>query len=129
MPEESKDKIASDENVLQTLLTAFRSLFVNDLKRQMCLLNVIPEIKSKYPEIDSEQSKTIPQAVYNDQERQRVLNPEEVLFSTLGFSIIRQPSSLESAGIGVFVAKGFVPEGTVISMYPGMEILFSYKFI
>lgn len=128
VPEESKDKIASDENVLQTLLKTFRSLFVNDLNRQMCLLNVIPEIKSKYPEIHSVQSKTIPKAVYNDQERQRALNPEEVLFSTLGFSIIRQPSSLESAGIGVFVAKGFVPEGTVVSMYPGMEI-FSYKFI
>lgn len=120
MPEESKDKIVSDEDVLQTLLKIFRSLFVNDLNRQMFLLNVIPEIKSKYPEIHSVQSKTLSKAIYDDQEHQRALNPEEVLFSTLGFSIIRQPSSLKSAGIGVFVAKGFVPEGTVVSMYPGM---------
>ncbi|XP_026526282.1 SET domain-containing protein 9 isoform X2 [Notechis scutatus] len=85
----------------------------------MCLLDLIPEIKLKYPEIHSVQSQTIPKAISNDQECQRALNPEEVLFSTLGFNIIRQPSSLESAGIGVFVAKGFVPEGTVVSMYPG----------
>uniref|UniRef100_A0A8C5SKC3 SET domain containing 9 n=1 Tax=Laticauda laticaudata TaxID=8630 RepID=A0A8C5SKC3_LATLA len=119
VPEESKDKIASDENVLQTLLKTFRSLFLNDLNRQMCLLDLIPEIKLKYPEIHSVQSQTIPKAISNDQECQRALNPEEVLFSTLGFNIIQQPSSLESAGIGVFVAKGFVPKGTVVSMYPG----------
>nr|XP_020661223.1 SET domain-containing protein 9 isoform X3 [Pogona vitticeps]XP_020661224.1 SET domain-containing protein 9 isoform X3 [Pogona vitticeps] len=55
----------------------------------------------------------------NDKQQRHILNPEEVLFNTLGFSITRRHSSLVSAGTGVFVSKGFVPKGTVVSMYPG----------
>lgn len=50
---------------------------------------------------------------------QHVFSPEEVLFNTLGFMVSRDQSTLVSAGTGVFVTKGFVPKGTVVSMYPG----------
>ncbi|XP_044302011.1 SET domain-containing protein 9 isoform X2 [Varanus komodoensis] len=115
VPEESKDKIVSDDCVLQTLLKTFRALFVNDLDKQMVLLNFLPEIKSKYPELETVPLKTF-KAVNDNHQSQ---NPEEVLFNTLGFSISRRCSSLISAGTGVFVTKGFVPKGAVVSMYPG----------
>lgn len=57
-----------------------------------------------------------------------MFSPEEVLFNTLGFSITRDRSSLVSAGTGVFVTKGFVPKGTVVSMYPGNEMFFFFFF-
>lgn len=53
---------------------------------------------------------------------QRMFSPEEVLFNTLGFTVSRDRSSLVSAGTGVFVTKGFVLKGTVVSMYPGNGI-------
>ncbi|XP_061474306.1 SET domain-containing protein 9 [Rhineura floridana] len=118
VPEESKDKIVSDEVVLQTLLKTFRALFVNDLRRQTFLLNCLPEVKSKYLELQKAQSQTS-QAIDDNNHSQTLFHPEDVLFNTLGFSITRRHSSLISAGIGVFVTKGFVPKGTVVSMYPG----------
>ncbi|KAJ7335947.1 hypothetical protein JRQ81_013888 [Phrynocephalus forsythii] len=117
VPEESKDKIVSDKYVLETLLTTFRALFVNDLNRQMLLLNFLPEIKSKYPELQSNQCEIAKER--RDKQQRHIFNPEEVLFNTLGFSITRRHSSLISAGTGVFVSKGFIPKGTVVSMYPG----------
>ncbi|KAF0047198.1 hypothetical protein F2P81_000831 [Scophthalmus maximus] len=41
------------------------------------------------------------------------------MLQCLGFSIARQPSTLPSAGTGVFVTKGFVPRGATVAMYPG----------
>ncbi|XP_062984128.1 SET domain-containing protein 9 isoform X2 [Elgaria multicarinata webbii] len=55
----------------------------------------------------------------DNQQNQIIFNPEDILLNTLGFSITRKASSLISAGTGVFVTKGFVPKGTVVSMYPG----------
>nr|XP_008100985.1 PREDICTED: SET domain-containing protein 9 isoform X2 [Anolis carolinensis] len=127
VPEESKDKIVPDEDVLKTLLKTFRALFINDLRRQMFLLNFLPKLKSKYPELETACS-TISKVVDDNQQSQIIFNPEEVLFNTLGFSITRSCSSLVSAGTGVFVTKGLVPKGTVVSMYPGMEtIVFSNR--
>ncbi|KAJ6669928.1 hypothetical protein lerEdw1_000477 [Lerista edwardsae] len=118
VPEESKDKIISDEEVLQTLLKTFRALFANDLNRQMRLLNFLPEVKSKYLELQTAQSE-IYQTVGDGRQSQIIFNPEDVMFTALGFSITRSPSSLASAGTGVFVTKGFVSKGTVLAMYPG----------
>ncbi|XP_042309372.1 SET domain-containing protein 9 isoform X5 [Sceloporus undulatus] len=118
VPEESKDKIVSDEDVLKTLLKTFRALFINDLGRQMFLLNFLPEVKSKYPELQTVRS-MISRAKDDNLQSQIFFNPEEILFNTLGFSITRSRSSLISAGTGVFVTKGFIPKGTVVSMYPG----------
>uniref|UniRef100_A0A8D0HEF5 SET domain containing 9 n=1 Tax=Sphenodon punctatus TaxID=8508 RepID=A0A8D0HEF5_SPHPU len=118
VPEKSKDKIIPDENVLETLLKIFKALFINDLSRQTYFLTLLPEVKSKYLKLKTVllgKSKTISDLHQN----QTTFNPEEVLFSTLGFSITRERSSLISAGMGIFVTKGCVPEGAVVSMYPG----------
>ncbi|TFK15711.1 lipid phosphate phosphohydrolase 1 [Platysternon megacephalum] len=79
---------------------------------------LLPEVKSKYLELLTIQYKRSKTTGYNHPS-QNIFNPEEVLFNTLGFSITRDRSSLISAGTGVFVTKGFVPKGAVVSMYPG----------
>ncbi|KAM7167199.1 SET domain-containing protein 9 isoform 1-T3 [Macrochelys suwanniensis] len=118
VPEKSKDKVISDEDVLETLLKIFKALFINDFSRQMDFFALLPEVKSKYLELLTIQFKRSKTTGYNHQS-QNIFNPEEVLFNTLGFSITRDQSSLISAGTGVFVTKGFVPKGAVVSMYPG----------
>ncbi|XP_026504884.1 SET domain-containing protein 9 isoform X2 [Terrapene carolina triunguis] len=118
VPEKSKDKIISDEDVLETLLKIFKALFINNFSRQMDFLALLPEIKSEYLKLLTIQYKRSKTTGYNHQS-QNIFNPEEVLFNTLGFSITRDRSSLISAGTGVFVTKGFVPKGAVVSMYPG----------
>ncbi|NXH18221.1 SETD9 protein, partial [Bucco capensis] len=118
VPESSQDKIISDDNVFETLLKIFKALFINDFSRQAHILALLPEIKFKYLELLTVEQK---QSIVNscNHPSQHVFSPEEVLFNTLGFTISRARSSLVSAGTGVFVTKGFVPKGTVISMYPG----------
>ncbi|NWI70826.1 SETD9 protein, partial [Todus mexicanus] len=118
VPESSQDKIISDEDVFQTLLKIFKALFINDLSRQAHILALLPEIKCEYLELLTVEQK---QSKLNScsHQSQDVFSPEEVLFNTLGFNISRDRSSLVSAGTGVFVTKGFVPKGTVVSMYPG----------
>ncbi|NXD06969.1 SETD9 protein, partial [Nothocercus nigrocapillus] len=118
VPENSQDKIITDEDVLVTLLKVFEALFINDLSKQAHVLALCPEIRQKYLELPS----PAPGRARVDVCRRRhqpACSPEEVLFNTLGFSLARDRSSLLSAGTGVFVSKGFVPKGTVVSMYPG----------
>lgn len=123
VPEGSKDKMVSDEDVLQTLLKTFTALFVNDLRRQTFLLSFLPKVKSKYLDLQKAQPETN-QTIDDSRQNQIIFNPEDVLLHTLGFSITRRHSSLISAGTGVFVTKGFVPKGAVVSMYPGMERMY-----
>ncbi|NXK46148.1 SETD9 protein, partial [Chauna torquata] len=118
VPESSQDKIIADEDVFETLLKMFTALFINDFSRQTPILDLVPEVKCKYLELPTVELKQPKANSYNYQS-QHVLSPEEVLFNTLGFSITRDRSSLVSAGTGVFVTKGFVPKGTVVSLYPG----------
>ncbi|NXY76006.1 SETD9 protein, partial [Glareola pratincola] len=118
VPESSKDKIISDEDVFETLLKIFKALFINDFSRQAHILALLPEIRCKYMELLTVEQKQSEVNSCNHQS-QHVFSPEEVLFNTLGFSITRDRSSLVSAGTGVFVTKGFVPKGTLVSMYPG----------
>ncbi|NXY89142.1 SETD9 protein, partial [Alcedo cyanopectus] len=118
VPESSQDKIISDEDVFQTLLKIFKALFINDFSRQAHILALLPEIKCKYLElltIEQEQSKVNP----CNRQSQHGCSPAEVLFNTFGFTVSPDRSSLVSAGTGVFVTKGFVPKGTIVSMYPG----------
>ncbi|NWY64661.1 SETD9 protein, partial [Erithacus rubecula] len=106
VPESSQDKVIADEDVFETLLKTFKALFINSFTKQADILAILPEVKCQYLEL-----LTV--------EQQHVSSPEEVLFNTLGFTVSRDRSSLASAGTGVFVTKGFVPKGTVVSMYPG----------
>uniref|UniRef100_A0A8C3J990 SET domain containing 9 n=1 Tax=Calidris pygmaea TaxID=425635 RepID=A0A8C3J990_9CHAR len=118
VPESSQDKIISDEDVFETLLKVFKALFINDFSKQAHILALLPEIRCKYMELLTVEQKQSEVNLCNYQS-QHVFSPEEVLFNTLGFSITRDRSSLVSAGTGVFVTKGFVPKGTLVSMYPG----------
>ncbi|XP_057258656.1 SET domain-containing protein 9 isoform X1 [Pezoporus wallicus] len=118
VPESSQDKIISDEDVFETLLKIFKALFINDFSRQAHILAFLPEIKHKYLELLTAEQKLSKVHSCNHL-NQHVFSPEEVLFNTLGFVVSRDRSSLVSAGSGVFVTRGFVPKGTVVSMYPG----------
>ncbi|XP_004678365.1 PREDICTED: SET domain-containing protein 9 isoform X1 [Condylura cristata] len=119
VPEESKDKIISDEDVLGTLLKVFQALFINDFNKHSDILTMLPEsVKSKYQDLLSVQRPRVNLLEHRHQQ-QNIFKPEEILYKTLGFSIARATSSLISAGKGVFVTKGLVPKGAVVSMYPG----------
>lgn len=88
----SEDKPISDEQVLRSLLELFTVLLGNhgDL-----------------------------QATKNNRHGGNPACGQQAMLQTLGFCIDRKPSSLPSAGTGVFVIKGFVPKGTTVAMYPG----------
>lgn len=119
VPEESTDKVLSDEDVLGTLLKLFQALFLNDFRKQSDTLAMLPgPVKSKYQDLWAvqHQRETL---LGNSQPRQTTFKPEEILYKTLGFCVVRAPSSVVSAGKGVFVTKGLVPKGAVVSMYPG----------
>ncbi|KAM9252903.1 SET domain-containing protein 9 [Dugong dugon] len=119
VPEESKDKVVSDEEILGTLLKVFQALFLNDFNKQSDILTVLPEpVKSKYQDFLAVQHQR-EKLLENRHQQQSIFKPEEVLYKTLGFSVAPATSSLIAAGKGVFVTKGFVPKGAVVSMYPG----------
>ncbi|XP_048224040.1 SET domain-containing protein 9 [Perognathus longimembris pacificus] len=119
VPEESKDKVISDEDVLGTLLKVFQALFLNEFSKQSGLLTMLPEhVKSKYQDLLAVQHPR-ENLLEKKPEQQNMFKPEEILLKTLGFSVTRATSSLVSAGRGVFVTKGLVPKGAVVSMYPG----------
>ncbi|XP_075039443.1 SET domain-containing protein 9 [Mixophyes fleayi] len=112
----SSDKVISDAEVYSSLVSLFQAIFRSDLTRQKDLLNLLPETtKSIYrlPDTSCQQRGT------DSSESPVTLQADEILLKSLGFSIDRRPSSLDTAGIGVFVSKGFVPKGAVVSMYPG----------
>ncbi|XP_066097056.1 SET domain-containing protein 9 isoform X3 [Saccopteryx bilineata] len=119
VPEAFKDKVISDEDVLGMLLKVFQALFVNDFDKQAAVLTVLPElVQSKYQDLLSGQHPRV-ELLENRCHQQNVFKPEDILYKTLGFSVARATSSLMSAGRGVFVTKGLVTKGTVVSMYPG----------
>lgn len=116
--ERSQDKLISDEEVSASLLKLFRALFKSDLFRQKEVLSFLPaSVQSAYQDTLTPCQFINRADHYNDKGASSFSN--EVMLDTLGFSIHRAPSSLLSAGRGVFVAQGTVPKGTVVSMYPG----------
>ncbi|KAE8636290.1 hypothetical protein XENTR_v10002925 [Xenopus tropicalis] len=109
------DKLIPDTEVHAALEKLFRAIFLQDLQSQNELLCMLPEAtKSTYRHFHApeHQSKT-------SSESDVPLEAREILHSTLGFCIARAPSSIDSAGTGVFVSKGHVQKGAVVSMYPG----------
>ncbi|XP_068196590.1 SET domain-containing protein 9 [Antennarius striatus] len=98
--ERSRDKLVPDEQVSRSLLRLFWSLH-----------------RSHYARIQPLQSH-FPRRIRDEDDRDRG-DPDESMFQTLGFRISRKPSTLPSAGCGVFVTKGCVPEGALVAMYPG----------
>ncbi|KAM4876175.1 SET domain-containing protein 9 [Thomomys bottae] len=119
VPEKSKDKVISDEDVLGTLLKVFQALFLNEFSKQSDIWTMLPKsAKSKYQDLLAVQHPR-ENLLEKEHKQQNMFKPEEILYKTLGFSVTRATSSLISAGRGVFVTKGLVPKGAVVSMYPG----------
>ncbi|KAM9329148.1 SET domain-containing protein 9 [Gastrophryne carolinensis] len=109
------DKVIPDEVVHCTLASLFQALFQADVSKQRDLLNMLPSsTKSKYPSVESSEALT------GHSEQEVALRASEILQRSLGFSIERRQSSLESAGVGVFVSRGTVPKGAIVGMYPGV---------
>lgn len=101
----SLDKLVSDEEVLLNITKLFRALFSSDLGGQRDVLQML-----------SSSSLTDYQAAVGEEGPS---DPGRVMFDTMGFAIERRPSSLQSAGTGVFVVMGTVPKGATVAMYPG----------
>ncbi|XP_069820969.1 SET domain-containing protein 9 isoform X2 [Dendropsophus ebraccatus] len=105
------DKVSADADVCSSLITFLRALFTSDIKRQKELLSLLPaSTRAMYP---------VPDATDQQQRPYLTRPPGDVMYKCLGFSIDRRPSSLDAAGTGVFVSKGIVPKGALVSMYPG----------
>ncbi|XP_064128218.1 SET domain-containing protein 9 isoform X2 [Loxodonta africana] len=105
VPEESKDKVLSDEEVLGTLLKVFQALFLNDFNKQSDILTVLPEpVKLKYQDFLAVQHQRV-KLLENRHQHQSIFKPEEVLYKTLGFSVAQATSSLISAGKGTVYQK------------------------
>ncbi|XP_018418188.1 PREDICTED: SET domain-containing protein 9 isoform X1 [Nanorana parkeri] len=112
--EGSSDKLIPDADVKSALVGLFQAFFMSDLYRQRDLLHMLPECtKALYYNPD------IGEAPSCHTEQDVTLQAAEIMHRSFGFTIERQPSSLDSAGIGVFVCRGFVPKGAIVSMYPG----------
>lgn len=104
--ERSKDKLVPDEEVSQILLKLFRVLLRSHW--------------AQHGELRTAQIQFLRGITTEDD--QCVGNPvcgDDAMFQSLGFCVNRKPSTLPSAGTGVFVTKGFVPKGATVAMYPG----------
>ncbi|NXJ14992.1 SETD9 protein, partial [Odontophorus gujanensis] len=119
VPESSLDKIVSDGEVFETLLKVFTALLVNDFGGQEPGGAPLPDVQRRSWRLRSAELDQQGALVAWGRRGPRALSPEEVVLRTLGFCTARDRSSVRSAGTGVFVRKGFVPRGTVVSMYPG----------
>ncbi|XP_065595953.1 SET domain-containing protein 9 [Cyrtonyx montezumae] len=119
VPESSLDKIVSDGEVFETLLKVFTALLVNDFSGQGPGGAPLPDAQRRSWRLRGAELHQQGALVARGRRSPRALSPEEVVLRTLGFCTARDRSSLRSAGTGVFVRKGFVPRGTIVSMYPG----------
>ncbi|XP_068995625.1 SET domain-containing protein 9 [Embiotoca jacksoni] len=105
--ERSKDKLVPDEVVSQSLLKLFR---------------VLPRTHgTHHAELRAAQAPFLPQVVASEEEPVGGYPAcgQDAMLQSMGFCIDRKPSTLPCAGTGVFVTKGFVPEGVTVAMYPG----------
>ncbi|XP_042354281.1 SET domain-containing protein 9 [Plectropomus leopardus] len=104
--ERSKDKLVPDEEVSQSLLQLFRAL----LRSQWAPHGELRAAQTHFlRHVTSEE----------DQCGGNPVSGADAMLQSLGFCIDRKPSTLPSAGTGVFVTKGFVPKGVTVAMYPG----------
>ncbi|XP_029107632.1 SET domain-containing protein 9 isoform X2 [Scleropages formosus] len=109
----SQDKVVPDSKVFESLLSLFKALFASDLERQRQVLHLLPfSLQTSYQALG--RSAQVLQNCHPEKH-----DPVKVMLDTLGFSVKRRPSSVPSAGIGVFVAMGTVSKGAVVAMYPG----------
>uniref|UniRef100_A0A8C5PCF9 SET domain containing 9 n=1 Tax=Leptobrachium leishanense TaxID=445787 RepID=A0A8C5PCF9_9ANUR len=113
VPEGCTDKVKSDAEVYSTLVKVFQAFFIGDLSRQTDLLNLLSETtQCVYGRPAAEMIKArAPEDIFQQ--------AEDIMYDCLGFCIGRGPSTISTAGAGVFVCRGRVCKGAVVSMYPG----------
>ncbi|XP_035526599.1 SET domain-containing protein 9 [Morone saxatilis] len=97
--ESSKDKLVPDEEVSQRLLELFRLL-----------------LRSQRAHHGAAQTHFLSE---DQAGGGHPVCGHDAMVQSLGFCIDRRPSTLPSAGTGVFVTRGFVPRGATVAMYPG----------
>lgn len=103
--ERSKDRLAPDAEVSRALLQLFGVLFDSH--------------RAEHRDARGAQNNFKRLTGQEDHCRGDLICGHDAMFQTLGFCIDRKPSSLASAGTGVFVTKGWVPKGAIVAMYPG----------
>lgn len=104
--ERAKDKLVPDDEVSQTLVKFFRVLLRCHWAKHGDLRAAhTPFLGGVTPDEDPCEGGAV--------------NQDDAMLQSLGFCIDRRPSTLPSAGTGVFVTKGFVPKGATVAMYPG----------
>lgn len=104
--ERLKDKQVPDEEVSQTLLKLFRVLLRSHL--------------ADHGELRAAQTLFLRQVTSEENVKGWFrMSGADAMLQCLGFCIERKPSTVPSAGTGVFVTKGFVPKGATVAMYPG----------
>lgn len=104
--ERAKDKLVPDDEVSQTLVKFFRVLLrCHWAKHEDLRAAHTPLLGGVTPDEDPCEGGAV--------------NQDDAMLQSLGFCIDRRPSTLPSAGTGVFVTKGFVPKGATVAMYPG----------
>lgn len=98
----SEDKTVPDADVFYSLVKLCTELLKNDLGKREIISLLPPSTQFVYKENGCKTQDSI-----------------KVMLNSLGFCIERGPSSLPSAGTGVFVTGGQVPKGCTVAMYPG----------
>lgn len=102
----AEDKLVPDEEVSQALLKLFGLLLRSHW--------------AKHDELRAAQSLFLGGPTTKEDPCEKdPANGDDAMLQSLGFCIDRKPSTLPSAGTGVFVTKGFVPKGATVAMYPG----------
>lgn len=104
--EGAEDKLVPDEEVSQALLKLFGLLQRSHW--------------AKHDELRAAQAIFVAGATSKEAPcGEHPLTRNDAMLQSLGFCIDRKPSTLLTAGTGVFVTKGFVPKGATVAMYPG----------
>ncbi|XP_074545195.1 SET domain-containing protein 9 [Halichoeres trimaculatus] len=104
--ERSKDKQVPDEEVSQTLLKLFTVLLRSHL--------------ADYGELRAAHTHFLRQVTSEENIKGWIrVSGADAMLQCMGFCVERKPSTVPSAGTGVFVTKGFVPKGATVAMYPG----------
>ncbi|XP_053501335.1 SET domain-containing protein 9 isoform X1 [Ictalurus furcatus] len=104
----SEDKRLDDGQVLASLVSLFTELLRNDASNQTEQLRLLPASSRRDYYI-----------THNAAVHRPEVAPHDIMLHTVGFCVEKMPSSLQDAGIGVFITRGQVPKGVPVAMYPG----------
>ncbi|XP_017343779.1 SET domain-containing protein 9 isoform X2 [Ictalurus punctatus] len=104
----SEDKRLDDGQVLASLMSLFTELLRNDASNQTEQLRLLPASSRRDYYI-----------THNAAVHRPEVAPRDIMLHTMGFCVEKMHSSLQDAGIGVFITRGQVPKGVPVAMYPG----------